>query len=249
MSDDLKAKAEEIKTKVEEQLEGRKDLIRALFLCLLAVIFVRSFVVEPFKIPSSSMVPTLKIGDRIFVSKFNYGLSIPFTKFEFVRFGAPKRGQVIVFLSPRDESLHYIKRVVGVPGDTIEFDGKEIKINGEIVPKEQVTDSATIDKVMGSVEASGEIYRETLGSNHYVRYSKGAMGEFSRGKQVETIPDDKFFVVGDNRDDSYDSRSWGYVPRENIKGRALLVWLSLDADGGWNSMEKIRWDRCGTIIP
>src|SRR5947209_5520912 len=115
--------------KANEHVEGRRDLMRALFFCLLAVVVVRSFLFEPFKIPSSSMVPTLRIGDHIFVSKFNYGLSLPFTKLEFLAWSAPKRGDVIVFLFPRDESLHYIKRVIGVPGDKVVFKGKDLYVN------------------------------------------------------------------------------------------------------------------------
>jgi signal peptidase I len=126
MADISETSSEEATVKIE-QAEGRRDLVRALVLCLVAVILVRSFLFEPFKIPSSSMMPTLRIGDHIFVSKFNYGLSIPFTKIEFAAWGAPKRGEIIVFLFPRDESLHYIKRVLGVPGDRIEFRGKDIQ--------------------------------------------------------------------------------------------------------------------------
>lgn len=223
--------------------------MRALFLCLLAVVVVRSFLFEPFKIPSSSMVPTLKIGDHIFVSKFNYGLSIPFTKFEFVAWGTPKRGDVIVFLFPRDESLHYIKRVVGVPGDRVEFKGKDLIINGEKVPKVRITEATEIEKITGSTDFTGELYRETLGKSvHYVKYSSNLAYDFSRNNQVEIVPPEKFFVAGDNRDDSYDSRSWGYVPRENIKGRAQMIWLSLDQEENWGKLTKIRWGRCGTLI-
>ena len=232
-----------------EHIEGRRDLVRALFLCLLAVVVVRSFLFEPFKIPSSSMVPTLKIGDHIFVSKFNYGLSVPFTKFEFLKWGEPKRGEVIVFLFPRDESLHYIKRVLGVPGDRVEFRGKEIYINDQKVLKERISDLTEIEKITGSRDFSGELYRETLGSTiHYVKYAPNSSYDFSRTNQAEVVPADKFFVAGDNRDDSYDSRSWGYVPRENIKGRAQMVWLSLDQDEGWGKLAKVRWSRCGTLI-
>jgi len=235
--------------KSAEQLEGRRDLLRALFLCICAVVIVRSFLFEPFKIPSSSMVPTLKIGDHIFVSKFKYGLSIPFTKFEFLAWSTPKRGEIIVFLFPRDESLHYVKRVVGVPGDRLEFKGKDLFINGELVLKERITDPGIIQRVTGNPDLVGEVYREMLGNSaHYVIYSKGAISDFARSSRVEVLAADKFFVVGDNRDESYDSRSWGYVPRENIKGRAEVIWLSLDQEESWGKMSKIRWSRCGTVI-
>ena len=232
-----------------EHTEGRRDLGWALSLCIIGVIVVRSFLFEPFKIPSSSMVPTLRIGDRIFVSKFDYGLAIPFTKFEFLKISAPKRGDVIVFLFPKDESLHYIKRVVGLPGDKISFKGKDLFINGELVKKERVSDPKVIELVTGSKEITGELYQETLGTAvHYVRYAKGSSYDFQRETLSEVIPPDEFFVAGDNRDDSYDSRSWGTVPRANIKGKAQIVWLSLDQEENWGDLKKIRWGRCGTLI-
>lgn len=228
--------------------EGRRDLFRALALCVLAVLVVRSFLFEPFKIPSSSMVPTLHIGDYIFVSKFNFGLSLPFTKVEFVRWGGPERGDIIVFLFPRDESLHYIKRVIGVPGDEISFQGKQLFINGVSVPKEPITDPNVIAAIMGDPEADGEYYVERLGDTaHYVKYAVGA-NEFGRNSGPFVVPDGEYFVIGDNRDDSYDSRSWGFVPRANIKGKAQLIWVSIDSEGTWNNTGKIRWSRCGTII-
>lgn len=232
----------------EEAKEGKRDLFRALLLCVLAVVVVRSFLFEPFKIPSSSMVPTLKIGDHIFVSKFNFGLTVPFSKIEFVRWSQPKRGDVIVFLFPRDESLHYIKRVVGVPGDTVEFVGKDLVVNGKTMPKELISDPKIIAQVAVAPDEV-DIYRETIGDSiHYVQYSKRVNHEFSRRGAQVTVPPDQFFVSGDNRDDSYDSRSWGFVPRENIKGRAQIVWLSLDQEQSWGKLNKIRWQRCGTLI-
>jgi signal peptidase I len=252
MTEISQTSSDEIKRELkEEQIEGRRDLVRALVLCLMAVVLVRSFLFEPFKIPSSSMVPTLRIGDHIFVSKFNFGLSVPyFTKTKFASWGAPRRGEVIVFLFPRDESLHYIKRVVGVPGDKIEFKGKDIFINGKRVLKERVEDPSVIEKVTGSRTISGELYKETLGSSvHYVKYTTGAANDFSRNNQVEVVPDNKFFVVGDNRDDSYDSRNWGLVPRENIEGKAQMIWLSLDQEQSWGKLNKVRWERCGILVP
>jgi len=243
------AAADKALSEKKELEDGRRDFVRALMLCLLAVVCVRSFLFEPFKIPSSSMVPTLKIGDHIFVSKFNYGLSIPFTKFEFLSWGSPKRGEVIVFLFPRDEALHYVKRVVGLPGDTVEFKGKDLLINGRLVTKERITDPAILQDVMGSPTPIGELYWENLDSvSHYVRYTKQSTNDFSRNNPPEIVPADKFFVIGDNRDDSYDSRSWGYVPRENIKGRAQMIWLSLDGDQKWDQVNKIRWSRCGMLV-
>jgi len=233
---------------VTEQTESRRDLMKALALCLLAVVVVRSFLFEPFKIPSSSMVPTLRIGDHIFVSKFNYGLAVPFTKVEFLRLGEPKRGEVIVFLFPRDESLHYIKRVVGVPGDRITFKGRDLLINDEPVGRDPIVEEKEVEQVTGNKQFTGLLFKEKLGDTvHYVKYSNTPMYDFSGVNRTETVPPDKYFVMGDNRDDSYDSRSWGFVPRENIKGRAQMIWLSLDQEHGWG-LDKVRWDRCGTLI-
>lgn len=232
-----------------ELREARRDLFKALLFCLLAVVVVRSFLFEPFKIPSSSMVPTLHIGDHIFVSKFHYGLSIPFTKIELVSWSGPKRGEVIVFLFPRDESLHYIKRVVGLPGDKVVFKGRDLYVNGELIHKEKAS-----QEVVQSVEQSvpgikGDFFKENLfGREHLVRYT-GSSEYNLEGLQSreEEVPANHYFVAGDNRDDSYDSRSWGFVPRENIKGRAEVIWLSLDSEQGWG-LSKIRWNRCGTLV-
>lgn len=237
------------KTEEQEMLEGRNDLMRALILCIIGVIVVRSFLFEPFKIPSPSMVPTLKIGDHIFVSKFSYGLSLPFTKIEFVRWSEPKRGDIIVFLFPKDESLHYVKRVVGVPGDKVEVKGQEVFVNGELQPRTLISDTDALQKISGNEGEGIEYYKETLGSvSHYVRYSRAVPKELSRTSIVETVPPNSFFVMGDNRDDSYDSRSWGFVPRENIKGKAQIIWLSLNNDAAWGSFDAIRWGRCGTLV-
>lgn len=239
---------------VKEVSEGKRDLFRVFLLCVAAVIVVRSFVFEPFKIPSGSMLPTLKIGDHIFVSKFNYGLSIPFTKLLLVKWSGPRRGDVVVFLNPRDESLHYVKRVIGIPGDKIKFVGKRLFINGEEVPREPVTDPKILENVKKTdANFDGQLYTETIdGTTHFVQYSKEVddleQMELARIAVEKEVPEGNYFVAGDNRDQSYDSRSWGFLPRENIKGRAQIVWLSLDQDAAWGTFDKVRWDRCGTLV-
>lgn len=248
---------------VPDSSAARNELLRALAICFIAVILVRSFVFELFKIPSSSMVPTLKIGDHIVVSKFNYGLTFPFTSWEFVSWSAPKRGDVVVFIYPKDESLYYIKRVVGVPGDKISFKGKDLYINGEPVPKEPIADPAEVAKVMGTdgrsanqlteeeqQEASetNKLFRENLnGVSHLVRHSDNTAYAFSDGAEAHEVAPDHFYVMGDNRDSSYDSRSWGDVPRKNLRGKAQLIWISL-RKVPWNSWNKVRWSRAMTLI-
>lgn len=254
MSTESTKKTKVIDKPMSEEAEGRKDLVRVLILCVLAVVIVRSFIFEPFKIPSGSMLPTLQIGDHIFVSKFNYGLSIPFTKIQFLKWGSPSRGDVVVFLNPRDESLHYVKRVVGIPGDKIKFVGKKLYINGELVNHVRVTDPEAIKEAVGEDQTfEGELYRETLsGTDHFVQYSKNVDQleelELERIQVEKEVPPDSFFVVGDNRDHSYDSRSWGFLPAENIKGKAQIIWLSLNQDADWGSFGKIRWGRCGVLV-
>jgi len=228
---------------------AQKDMLKAIFYCLLVVVIIRSFVVEPFRIPSSSMVPTLKVGDHIFVSKFSYGLSLPFTKFEFLSFAQPKRGDVVVFLWPRDESLHYVKRIVGLPGDKIELKGRDILINGKLVDKSQVNVEDIDREDKEEPEVPSEYYSETLGSvSHLIRYLAIPVAGHEGRELTKVVPKDQYFVMGDNRDESADSRSWGFVPRENIKGKAKFIWLSLDQVGAWNNLRKIRWSRCAQLI-
>lgn len=195
------------------------------------------------------MVPTLQIGDHIFVSKFDYGLSFPFTKLELIRWGQPQRGDVIVFLYPKDESLHYVKRVIGVPGDKIEFKGRELFINQVKVPLERVTDPAVLDTVFSGEPPSGEIFQEEIDQKkHWVRFLPPKEAGFVGMKQTEVIPPDRFFVVGDNRDQSYDSRSWGFVDRQNIKGKARIIWLSMKNSTDWVSPRRFNGSRAGKII-
>ncbi len=228
---------------------ARRELFRALFLCLIAVIIVRSFLFEFFKIPSSSMVPTLRIGDHIVVSKYNYGWVFPFTSWEFVSWGTPKRGDVIVFIYPKDESLHYIKRVIGLPGDKVEFKGKDLWLNGEKVQRELVKDPGETALVTGSGghqlgKGPGVLFKETIdGRTHYVKYASDEPYDFVQNPEAHTVAPDSFFVMGDNRDDSYDSRSWGDVPRHNLRGKAQFIWISLNRESTWSASDFARWDR------
>ncbi len=268
MTDTEKPKSEERKNAKSrssaQATAARNELVRALVICFIAVIFVRSFIFELFKIPSSSMVPTLKIGDHIIVSKFNYGLTFPFTSWEFVSWSTPKRGDVVVFIYPKDESLYYIKRVVGVPGDRIQFKGKDLYVNGEAVPKELITSESEVEKVLGirgdappnklteeeRLEAaeSGKVFKENLnGVSHYLKHSDNTAYAFSDGAEAHIVAPDSFYVMGDNRDNSYDSRSWGDVPRRNLRGKAQIIWLSL-RKVPWNSWDKVRWSRAMTLI-
>lgn len=231
------------------EVHAQKDVLKAIFYCLLLVIAVRSFVIEPFRIPSSSMYPTLRIGDHIFVSKFSYGLSIPLSKFTLLSFGNPKRGDVIVFLWPRDESLHYVKRVVGLPGDKIQTKGKDIWINDKLIERFPVTIEKINSETADALDEGSFYFYEKLGSaEHLIRHNSSATFGHESRDIVEVVPPNQYFVMGDNRDDSSDSRSWGFVPRQNIKGKAQFIWLSLEQTGAWNTIKKIRWGRCAQLI-
>lgn len=209
-------------------------------------IFLRAFVVEAFQIPSGSMIPTLQVGDHIFVAKFSYGVTVPFTDKKLVDFGLPERGDVVVFKYPGDPSIDYIKRVVGLPGDTVEVRMDQIFINGKAMPRENVPGGCGAEEE-GRVFSSCELWSETLGTKVHDTMFYGEGDSFGPRK----VPEGTVFVMGDNRDNSNDSRVWGQVPLGFIKGRALIVWWSrgpVKQDGlqGW--FDAIRWKRLFTRI-
>lgn len=205
------------------------DLGRSLFPVILVVLVIRSFVVEPFRIPSGSMLPTLEAGDFILVSKFGYGLRLPVGHQLIAPIGDPERGDVAVFRYPVDPSQDYIKRIIGMPGDTIGYVDKRLVINGNPVPLES----------MGRwvEDADFAQFRERLGEEWHqaLVYDRSVARDFSF-----TVPEDHYFVMGDNRDRSSDSRFWGPVPRDHLVGRAFFIWLS------WNGGPN--WDRIGNVI-
>jgi len=197
---------------------------------LLAVFAIRSAVAEPFRIPSGSMVPTLEIGDHILVSKFKYGLRVPFTDVEILPLEEPERGDVIVFRYPPNPDLDYIKRIVGVPGDRIEVRDNTVFVNGEKASRTYLDEYRFVDDACDAETA--RLYREDLfGVQHKVLTSPGSrVGLANHGPSV--VPEGSYFVMGDNRDNSADSRVWGIVPRDHIKGKAVMVWLSYDTCQG-----------------
>lgn len=215
--------------------ENVKAILGAVFLAFL----IRSFVVEPFKIPSSSMVPTLAVGDHIFVNKFHYGLRLPFTKWWPLHLSQVERGDVVVFIYPVDESLDFIKRVVALPGDEVRVVGHDLYVNGAQLPHEEV--DAAPDDTDG---APYRYYREQHGERAYVVRYERRYGETERTFHV---PEGTFFVMGDNRDNSQDSREWGAVPFAHLKGKAMFIWISRDYTQSIFS-HGIRWHRFGMGI-
>lgn len=201
--------------------EGWRETGKALATALILALFLRAFVIEAFMIPSGSMIPTLLEGDHIFVNKFVYGLRVPFTKKWFVHFRKPERGEVIVFFFPLDESKNFIKRVIGVAGDTIRFDGDSVFVNGKKISREPL-EGLSEDGFQHAIE---------LYDGH--RYEVQFDQRYQNLMEEEIlVPEGHFFVMGDNRHHSEDSRAWGFVPLENIKGRAMFVWLSLNKNEG-----------------
>jgi len=210
------------------------EIAKFLFPIFAVVLLVRGFLVEPFQIPSGSMLPTLEAGDFILVNKFSYGLRMPLGHQKFLDLGSPKRGDVIVFRYPEDPSIDYIKRVIGVPGDKILYQNKQLFINGEPIV---LTPLDSYEKNMAFMELE-----EKLGAiTHHILLSKN-YNNLTQPIEVE-VPEGKYFALGDNRDNSRDSRYWGFVPDENLKGRAFMIWLHKE-EGKWPS----EWSRIGTLI-
>ena len=209
---------------------------RSLFPVLLIVLLFRSFLFEPFKIPSGSMIPTLLIGDFIVVNKYAYGLRLPVLHTKVVSIGEPKRGDVVVFRYPVDTSVNFIKRLVGLPGDTISYRDKKLYINGEPVD-EQPQGRFTSEHLKCTTPRSDAMrFTETLGEIEHEILLHNNSG--SRNNQWQ-VPEGHYFVMGDNRDRSNDSREWGFVPEENLMGRAVGIWLNFDYTKGCGDFSRI----------
>ena len=212
---------------------------KSLFPIFLIVLILRSFIFEPFRIPSASMMPTLLIGDFILVNKYDYGLRLPVTHNKFLENNLPKRGDVVVFRYPENPKIPYIKRIIGLPGDKIAYYNKTIYINDKIV--EQITNGPYPAFGAGLSMRGSLLVTEQLGDiNHDILIDpKRNSLEF-----VTKVPDSHYFVLGDNRDNSKDSRYWGFVPEANLVGRAFMVWMNWDG----KSKNIINYKRIGNSI-
>lgn len=231
-------------TKSKSKKNAVREFLDALFVALLLALFIRTFIVQAFKIPSGSMIPTLLIGDHILVNKFVYGIPIPFTNKKLVEFKQPERGEVIVFRYPREPDKDFIKRVVGVPGDTVAMDDGVLYINGHPIPRIPKGTFAYASSERGGGEVHLRLYQEHLdGTIHEVLYNETPqlLGEHDFGPI--DVPPGMLFVMGDNRDYSNDSRAWGFLPIENVEGRAIAIYWSWDA-----LAFRPRFDRIGHII-
>ncbi len=206
------------------------EYARSFFPVLAAVFVLRSFLFEPFQIPSSSMVPTLEVGDYILVNKFTYGIRLPVIRTKVFDLGEPERGDVMVFFPPHQNKTYYIKRVIGVPGDRIEYRNKQVFVNGEAIPQEWLAEIPGTRTRVGMETVDGETH---LMQNDDMRPRR----DFS----VKVKPG-HYFMMGDNRDNSSDSRVWGQVPEKDIVGKAVAVWMH------WESLLSIpSFDRVGGI--
>ena len=212
------------------------DWTAGLFPVLLVVFVLRSFVVEPFKIPSGSMVPTLRVGDLILVSKFHYGIRLPVSNTLLIPNHKPEKGDVMVFRFPPDPRMDYIKRVVGVPGDKVAYINKQIIINGEALPRQDLGEFFDSDSMRYSqqfTEVLGGVKHNVLNDKNRPSDVNGPSDFPFRDQCVYnpqgfecTVPDGHYFMMGDNRDNSLDSRYWGFVPEKNIVGKAFFVWMN-----------------------
>ena len=201
---------------------GLRENIEAILIAILLALFIRTFVVQAFKIPSGSMKETLKIGDHILVNKFIYGVKIPFIDKTLIPIKDPKRGDIIVFKYPENPKLDFIKRVVGVAGDVIEVRNKKLYVNHKLVenPHAIHTDPYMIPAVYNKRDNFGPV----------------------------TVPSHALFVMGDNRDNSRDSRFWGFVDLSAVKGKAFLIYWSWNKNNSASLLDYVRWNRIGNVI-
>ena len=215
-------KEEEVATAVEEILKEPLviEYAKSFFPVLVIVLILRSFLIEPFQIPTGSMIPTLEVGDFILVNKYAYGVRLPIIGTKILGVEDPDRGEVIVFIPPH-ENKYYIKRVIGLPGDTVRYEDKNLYINGELISKDYV-ESIMVETSIGDL--SGVLYRETINGVEHSTQNIDAVGR-QRARTTWVIPNGHYFMMGDNRDNSSDSRVWGTVPNENVVGKAVAVWM------------------------
>ena len=210
------------------------DYAKAFFPVLAVVLILRSFVAEPFRIPSSSMMPTLLIGDFILVNKFAYGLRLPISNDKFVEIGEPERGDVVVFRPPHHPDQDWIKRVIGLPGDTVAYRNNTVYINGQALTYRE--NGIYQGKGQGAdMTGIGMLTEEMHGRSHEI-LERDDLPMMLQGEGEWLVPQGQYFVMGDNRDNSEDSRFWPddmhFLPEENLRGKAFLIWMNWDGSAG-----------------
>ena len=223
------------------------DYSRSLFPVLFFVLMLRSFVAEPFRIPSESMMPNLLVGDFILVNKYDYGLRLPVANTKVVANGLPSRGDVVVFRYPgrgegdKEAGTDFIKRIIGLPGDTIEVVNDRVSINGQ--PVEYAPAGVFVGTGSALDNTGTDVVREDLPGHPHTVLDEPGSSPFPPG--VWTVPAGHYFAMGDNRDHSDDSRGWGFVPDENLVGRAMIIWLNCE---GWFCSQGFNTSRVGDTI-
>lgn len=223
---------------VEAEMPKYIEYSRSFFPVLLFVLLIRSFLVEPFRIPSGSLEPTLIPGDFVAANKFAYGVKLPVLHTKIMQVGEPKAGDIAVFRWPIDPSVDFIKRVIGVPGDTISYSNKVLYINGVMQPQTYVGNATDTDEQGNSWPV--EIFSEDFNGVKHLIYVRP---DIPAQNFTTTVPPGSYFMMGDNRDDSEDSRYWGFVPENNLLGKAFIIWMSWDS-----ALDSVRWSRIGTLI-
>ena len=211
--------------KAEKQKSATREYTEAIVIALILAFFIRTFIVQAFKIPSGSMLQTLLIGDHILVSKFIYGIKNPFSGSVLIPIKSPERGDIVVFKYPKDPKLDYIKRVIATAGDTVKIRDKKVFINGAVV--EDPHGEFTNNRILSASESP----RDNFGP--------------------VTVPDEHIFVMGDNRDNSYDGRFWGFVDLKAVRGKAFIIYWSWDVKKdflSWDRFSSVRWSRIGDIL-
>lgn len=212
------------------------EYVQSFFPVFLVVLVLRSFLFEPFRIPSGSMIPTLLVGDFILVNKFSYGVRLPITHTKILDIGSPERGDVAVFRFPDNPRLDYIKRVVGLPGDEVIYDGRMFIVNGEVI---ELEGEVPYVSPVNELPVPGAVVREEL-LGEQIHEILEFPNEQAKRSGTYVVPEGHYFMVGDNRDRSNDGRFWGFVPEENLVGKARFIWMH------WN--EGVIWSRLGDSI-
>ena len=210
------------------------EYAKSFFPVILLVFLIRSFVAEPFKIPSGSMMPTLLAGDYILVNKFTYGLRLPVLNTVFLDINQPKRGDIAVFHFPPNPKIDYIKRIIGLPGDRIQYQNKRLVINDQPI-EATILDDVDNQMLDGNVIRSHRLQEQLADVAHDIlihdipnRYESDAIGDKLLNGETIVVPEGHYFAMGDNRDNSSDSRVWGFVPNKNLVGKAFFIWFNFD---------------------
>lgn len=209
------------------------EYAKSFFPVLLIVLVLRSFLIEPFQIPTGSMIPTLEVGDFILVNKYAYGVRLPVIGTKIMDVADPDRGEVMVFIPPH-ENKYYIKRVIGLPGDTIRYEEKRLYVNGELI-SEEFEENILVDTSIGPLP--GTLHTETINGIEHPAQHIDQVGQ-RRSRTTWVIPNGNYFMMGDNRDNSSDSREWGTVPEKDIVGKAIAVWMHKEPGLHWPTFSR-----------